>query len=85
MRRLDAMLRLYDVTDWSWYDVNEGSLKGNKCYNITFSFASKYERTFEITVFKTTLYISGVKSTVFSKSFIKGLYCEIDNFFKVTK
>lgn len=85
MKRLEALLKMYDVNNWSCYDLIEKTEKGNKFYNLTFSFASKYETTFEINIFKSTLYINGVKCTVFSKSFIKNLYYEIDNFMNLTK
>lgn len=85
MKRLEALLRMYDVDDWSWYDLNEKNEKSNKYYNLIFYFASRYECSFELNIFKSTLYINGVKCTVFSKSFIKNLYYEIDSFINLTK
>ena len=85
MRRLEAIIRMYDVTDWAWYDLNERTLKGNKCFDITFNFETMHECSFNLTVFKSVLYINDVKCTVFSKSFIKSLFYEIGNFMKATK
>ena len=32
MRRLEALLRMYDINDWSWYDLIEKTEKGNKYF-----------------------------------------------------
>lgn len=82
MRRFNAMLKMYDLSNYDSYKVEVGDIKGKKAFHIV---VECYNNNVEIVIFKTVLYINRVKCNVFSRTFISAMFNEFNMFYNLTK
>lgn len=82
MRRFNAMLKMYDLSNYDSYKVEVGDIKGKKAFHIVI-YSDNVNVEFDI--FKTDLYINSVKCNVFSRTFISAMFNEFNMFYNLTK
>lgn len=82
MRRFNAMLKMYELSNYDSYKVEVGDIKGKNAFHIVVECDNN---NVEIVIFKTVLYINRVKCNVFSRTFISAMFNELNMFYNLTK
>lgn len=56
MKKLEAILRMYEVVNFVSYEFNKKNKHGKIYYEFVFNFDEKYNCNFRICIFKSVLY-----------------------------